>query len=192
MARSRAYLVPTTVTYAALKRQGVEAGMPPELVAKVGDAVERGLASMSLAREHEVTMCFGSDLLGDMHAHQVGARGRGAASFRLRPTHGPHVQPALDTPHGIRNPQLPPPVTTPSARSLSCGLRLASLPANLLPMPPATALSCLTGCVSVLRRLTAAAATSLCSSLTFQSPGQALVSQPPQPKTPTPTPRHTV
>ncbi len=41
MAELGAFLVPTTVTYAALKRAGVAAGMPAELVAKVGAAVEQ-------------------------------------------------------------------------------------------------------------------------------------------------------
>ncbi len=36
-----AFLVPTLVTYAALKRSGVEAGMPAELVAKVADVLEQ-------------------------------------------------------------------------------------------------------------------------------------------------------
>lgn len=36
-----AFLVPTTVTYAALQREGVQAGMPSELVAKVGEAVRQ-------------------------------------------------------------------------------------------------------------------------------------------------------
>ena len=62
-----AFLVPTTVTYAALQREGVAAGMAPELVAKVGAAVQQGLASIRLARARGVPMVFGSDLLGAMH-----------------------------------------------------------------------------------------------------------------------------
>ncbi|KAI8465274.1 MAG: hypothetical protein J3K34DRAFT_525499 [Monoraphidium minutum] len=75
-----AFLVSTTVTYAALRRaggggdegerDGVAAGMPPDLVAKVADAVEEGIASMRLARGAGVAMCFGSDLLGELHKHQ--------------------------------------------------------------------------------------------------------------------------
>lgn len=71
MMRERgAFLVPTTVTYAALRRDGVKAGMPAALVAKVADAVEQGLAAVALARREGVTMCFGSDLLGELHRHQ--------------------------------------------------------------------------------------------------------------------------
>lgn len=41
MANLGAYLVPTTITYAALQREGVAAGMPQELVDKVGEAVKQ-------------------------------------------------------------------------------------------------------------------------------------------------------
>jgi hypothetical protein len=41
MANLGAYLVPTTITYAALQREGVAAGMPAELVEKVGEAVKQ-------------------------------------------------------------------------------------------------------------------------------------------------------
>eukprot|EP00879_Flechtneria_rotunda_P019385 GHRR01020362.1.p1 GENE.GHRR01020362.1~~GHRR01020362.1.p1 ORF type:complete len:248 (+),score=86.88 GHRR01020362.1:1943-2686(+) len=70
MVNTGAYLVPTTITYAALRREGVAAGMLPDLVAKVGEAVEKGLQSMALARSLGVKMCFGSDLLGDLHKYQ--------------------------------------------------------------------------------------------------------------------------
>jgi hypothetical protein len=38
----------------------------------------QGVASMRLAHAEEVTMCFGSDLLGALHEEQVGT-GMGAA-----------------------------------------------------------------------------------------------------------------
>lgn len=41
MAADGAFLVPTTVTYQALQREGVAAGMAGELVAKVGEAVSK-------------------------------------------------------------------------------------------------------------------------------------------------------
>lgn len=41
MAADGAFLVPTTVTYQALQREGVAAGMAEELVAKVGEAVSK-------------------------------------------------------------------------------------------------------------------------------------------------------
>ncbi|KAG2437254.1 hypothetical protein HXX76_005917 [Chlamydomonas incerta] len=71
MAFRGAYLVPTLVTYQELARGGEAAGMPKELVAKVGDALEAGLRSLAVARDHGVVMCFGSDLLGDLHPAQA-------------------------------------------------------------------------------------------------------------------------
>ncbi|KAG2439715.1 hypothetical protein HYH02_010594 [Chlamydomonas schloesseri] len=71
MAFRGAYLVPTLVTYQELGRGGEAAGMPKELVAKVGDALEAGLRSLGVARDHGVVMCFGSDLLGDLHPAQA-------------------------------------------------------------------------------------------------------------------------
>lgn len=41
MAAAGAFLVPTTITYAALQREGEAAGMPAELVVKVGQAVQQ-------------------------------------------------------------------------------------------------------------------------------------------------------
>lgn len=70
MAEKEAFLVPTTVTYAALKTGGEAAGMPAALVAKVADAVERGLEALRVARKAGVRMAFGSDLLGPLHSHQ--------------------------------------------------------------------------------------------------------------------------
>ncbi|KAF8068175.1 hypothetical protein HT031_001861 [Scenedesmus sp. PABB004] len=70
MANCGAWLVPTTVTYAALAREGEAGGMPAALVAKVGAAVEQGQRSMALARDAGVRMAFGSDLLGAMHRCQ--------------------------------------------------------------------------------------------------------------------------
>lgn len=70
MAADGAFLVPTTITYAALQREGVAGGMPAELVAKVGEAVSKGLQALAIARAANVKMAFGSDLLGAMHKYQ--------------------------------------------------------------------------------------------------------------------------
>jgi hypothetical protein len=67
VAADGAFLVPTTVTYQALQREGVAGGMPSELVAKVGEAVSKGLQALAIARGAGVKMAFGSDLLGAMH-----------------------------------------------------------------------------------------------------------------------------
>jgi len=63
------------VTYDRLRRDGVGNGMAPELVAKVGDLVERGQETLRTAHALGVKVCYGSDLLGDMHAHQAGSIG---------------------------------------------------------------------------------------------------------------------
>ncbi|KAG2482174.1 hypothetical protein HYH03_018874 [Edaphochlamys debaryana] len=72
MADKGVFLVPTLVTYQELARGGAAAGMPRELVAKVGDAVEAGLRSLGVAAAAGVTMVYGSDLLGDLHPAQAG------------------------------------------------------------------------------------------------------------------------
>lgn len=65
------FLVPTLVTYERLLAEGVRGGMPPELVAKVGDLVEAGQKTLATATRARVDVCYGSDLLGDMHPHQA-------------------------------------------------------------------------------------------------------------------------
>ncbi|GAB4818041.1 hypothetical protein N2152v2_005087 [Parachlorella kessleri] len=70
MAEKGVFLVPTLVTYQQLAARGEEAGMRPELVAKVGDLVEQGLNAIAIAERKGVTMCFGSDLLGELHPQQ--------------------------------------------------------------------------------------------------------------------------
>ncbi|GIL69981.1 hypothetical protein Vretimale_10029 [Volvox reticuliferus] len=77
MSQRCVYLVPTLVTYQEIVRCGAASGMPQELVAKVGDAVDAGLRSLSVAAKAGVRICFGSDLLGDMHPSQ-------ALEFELR------------------------------------------------------------------------------------------------------------
>lgn len=71
MASRGCFLVPTIVTYDALRQSGVAAGMAPELVSKVGSLVERGLESLAVAARNGVKVAFGSDLLGELHRHQL-------------------------------------------------------------------------------------------------------------------------
>lgn len=70
---SGGFLVPTLITYHALKKEGVTNGMAAELVAKVGDLVERGQRTLLHATQKNVPVCYGSDLLGDMHKYQAGS-----------------------------------------------------------------------------------------------------------------------
>lgn len=70
MAEHGAFLVPTIITYAALKESGNEAGMKPEMIEKIDDLVEAGMNSLKRAKRHNVPVCFGSDLLGMLHDKQ--------------------------------------------------------------------------------------------------------------------------
>jgi imidazolonepropionase-like amidohydrolase len=81
----RAYLVPTLVTYWALKQEGVEHGLPRDSWQKVGAVLDAGLSALERAARGGVRIAFGSDLLGGMHPHQ-------AQEFRIRG----QVQPPLD------------------------------------------------------------------------------------------------
>eukprot|EP00898_Chlorokybus_atmophyticus_P007063 jgi/Chlat1/7358/Chrsp59S06960 len=69
------FLVPTLVTYdrkhGRLAKEGAACGLPLPLVAKVGNLLETGLAALKLAHQAGVRICYGSDLLGDMHKHQL-------------------------------------------------------------------------------------------------------------------------
>jgi len=65
------YLVPTLVTYERLKIDGVANGMSQAMVDKVADLVEAGQKTLKAATEEGVMVCYGSDLLGDMHKYQA-------------------------------------------------------------------------------------------------------------------------
>jgi len=64
------FLVPTLVTYWALKREGRESGMPERSWRKVDEVLDAGLSSLERAYRGEVRLVFGTDLLGGMHRHQ--------------------------------------------------------------------------------------------------------------------------
>lgn len=70
MAQRGAYLVPTLVTYEAMRRKGPELGLPPQSLEKLGAVAEAGLHSLELAIEAGVQIGFGTDLLGDLQAYQ--------------------------------------------------------------------------------------------------------------------------
>ncbi|MGW9414654.1 amidohydrolase family protein [Arthrobacter cupressi] len=80
-----AFLVPTLVTYWALKEEGKEFGLTEEMWAKVDSVLSSGLEAIARAHEAGVKLVFGSDLLGGMHRHQN-------EQFRLLGK----VQPAID------------------------------------------------------------------------------------------------
>lgn len=72
-----AYLVPTLVTYWALKQEGMEHGLPRDSWEKVDAVLGAGLAALEQASRAGVRIAYGSDLLGGMHRHQ-------SHEFRLR------------------------------------------------------------------------------------------------------------
>jgi len=65
-----AILVPTLVTYFAIDELGRKLGFPAVSQAKVKDVLERGLASLEIARAAGLALGFGTDLLGETHDQQ--------------------------------------------------------------------------------------------------------------------------
>ncbi len=80
-----AFLVPTLVTYWALKEEGREFGLTEGMWRKVDTVLETGLAAIRRAHDAGVKLVYGSDLLGGMQRHQN-------EEFRLLG----QVQPAID------------------------------------------------------------------------------------------------
>jgi imidazolonepropionase-like amidohydrolase len=72
-----AYLVPTLVTYWALKQEGMEHGLPRDSWEKVDAVLGAGLSALERATRAGMRIVYGSDLLGGMHRHQ-------SHEFRLR------------------------------------------------------------------------------------------------------------
>jgi imidazolonepropionase-like amidohydrolase len=66
MAERQAYLVPTLVTYDALKRRGPEYGLSAYSLDKNAIVLEAGLRSLEVARAAGVKIGFGTDLLGQL------------------------------------------------------------------------------------------------------------------------------
>jgi imidazolonepropionase-like amidohydrolase len=65
-----AFLVPTLVTYWALKREGREFGLPENSWRKVDEVLDAGLSALERAYRGGVRLGYGTDLLGGMHRHQ--------------------------------------------------------------------------------------------------------------------------
>ncbi len=87
--RHGAYLVPTLSTYHALAAEGVAAGLPADLHAKVFDVLDAGTRALELAHRKGVKIVYGTDLLGQMHKHQL-------REFAIRG----EIQPAIDVIRG--------------------------------------------------------------------------------------------
>jgi imidazolonepropionase-like amidohydrolase len=83
--RYDAWLVPTLVTYSALKNEGLDHGLPLVSWHKVDDVLHDGLTALERAHNAGVNLAYGTDLLGGMNARQC-------EEFRIRR----EVQPAID------------------------------------------------------------------------------------------------
>jgi len=70
MAERGAFLVPTLVTYDAMRRRGAELGLAPVSLEKNERVLQAGLRSLELARAAGVQIGFGTDLLGDLDAER--------------------------------------------------------------------------------------------------------------------------
>lgn len=81
----KAFLVPTLVTYWALKKEGRQFGLPEVSWQKVDEVLDAGLAALERAHADGVRLVYGTDLLGGMHRHQ-------SEEFRIRA----QVQPPLE------------------------------------------------------------------------------------------------
>jgi imidazolonepropionase-like amidohydrolase len=66
----RAFLVPTLVTYSALKSEGREHGLPQESWEKVDQVLTGGLGALERAARAGVRIAYGTDLLGGMQHRQ--------------------------------------------------------------------------------------------------------------------------
>ncbi|MHA6615997.1 metal-dependent hydrolase family protein [Pseudonocardia sp. DLS-67] len=65
-----AFLVPTLVTYAALKQEGREHGLPRESWEKIDEVMTGGLGALERAARAGVRIAYGTDLLGAMQPRQ--------------------------------------------------------------------------------------------------------------------------
>jgi hypothetical protein len=67
--RGGAYIVPTMVTSVRAVEQDAP-GFPPESMAKAEQVMKTGLAGLEAMRRAGVKICYGSDLLGQLHVQQ--------------------------------------------------------------------------------------------------------------------------
>lgn len=65
-----AFLVPTLATYAALGDDSLRLGLPSSAMEKLQKVARQGVDAIRIAKAAGVPIAFGTDLLGDMHAHQ--------------------------------------------------------------------------------------------------------------------------
>jgi imidazolonepropionase-like amidohydrolase len=83
MAARGAYLVPTLSTYYALAKYGAELGFPEDGLAKLKNVLAGGTRSLEIAQAAGVKIAFGTDLLGELQAHQSGEFGIRAEAMSM-------------------------------------------------------------------------------------------------------------
>lgn len=69
--KHNAFMVPTLATYQALASEGVPSGLSADLLDKLALVRDRGLYALEMAHQAGVKLVYGTDLLGDMHRHQL-------------------------------------------------------------------------------------------------------------------------
>ncbi|MEZ4673776.1 MAG: amidohydrolase family protein [Caldilineaceae bacterium] len=69
--KHNAFMVPTLATYQALYTEGQSAGFPPELNDKLALVRDKGIFALEMAHQAGVKIAYGTDLLGDLHKHQL-------------------------------------------------------------------------------------------------------------------------
>jgi len=70
MADNDAFLVSTLVAYGAMRDYGEKYNFPLAMQLKNEEVIASGLASLEIAANCGVKIGFGTDLLGELHAHQ--------------------------------------------------------------------------------------------------------------------------
>lgn len=70
MSENGAFIVPTLVTYEAMRRRGDEFGLPPVSQEKNKIVLEAGLRSLEICQAEGVPVGFGTDLLGPLQVEQ--------------------------------------------------------------------------------------------------------------------------
>lgn len=68
MAERAAFLTPTLVTYQTMASKEFGSFLPPSIAAKNLQVLDAGLKSIQIADQAGVTLCYGTDLLGEIIA----------------------------------------------------------------------------------------------------------------------------
>lgn len=70
MAKRKALLVPTLITYEVMRRKGAALGLSSFSTEKLATVLEAGLRSVEIALHADVRVGLGTDLLGELHDYQ--------------------------------------------------------------------------------------------------------------------------